>query len=138
VNGVEGKTHPVLEWPLDGENYDAIVVYRVRQTPSDAGTQQVFQCKSSDYMSYRHGAVRIDKERKLLILETYEYDRWEEARETTILKSELLVPIEEVIAIVAQRREEIYGEPDNLGPLLCWPEDKLPLVKALITAGFKP
>ena len=130
------STHPVLNWPLDGTSYDVVVLYKVRQAPTDAGIKQTFRCKAVNYMGFQDATVRLDKDRKLLILEKYESS--EDAPTQPVLIGRLLVPLEEVVAIIAQSRKESLDEPDKIGPLLCWPEDNSPLVRELITAGFKP
>ncbi len=134
--GSPNQAHPVLEWKLDGAYCDVALVYRRRLSPEDPLTQHAFACRAADYMGDQTATVRLDKERKLLILKTYgESD--EENCYYRPLRGELLVPIEDIVEIVAQRREESYGESDKTGELLSWPETSGLLLYAALQLGFK-
>jgi len=130
-----GAQHPVLDWGLDGVQYDVALVYRRRLTPNDPGTLHTFSCRAVDYMGDRTASVRVDKERKLLVLCTYG-DLTEEGWPDRPLRGELLVPVEDIVEIVAQQRHEYYDKPDETGELLCWPETSGLLFRAALQLGL--
>ncbi len=134
--GAPNQAHPVLEWKLDGAYYDVALVYRRRLSPEDPLTQHAFACRAADYMGDQTATVRLDKERKLLILKTYgESD--EENCYYRPLRGELLVPVEDIVEIVAQRREEHYMDPDETEELLCWPKTSGLLLRTALQLGLK-
>lgn len=87
-------------------------------------------------MGDQTAAVRVDEERKLLILEAYG-EFAEELWAGRSLTGKLLVPVEDIVEIVAQKREESYGEPDVTEELLCWPETSGLLFRAALQLNLR-
>lgn len=129
------QRHPVSGWGLDGLRFDVFLVYRRRQEPGGPETEHVFTCRAMDYMGYQDKSVRFDADRQVFALKLYRTSWDPEASIETTATMELVVPVEDVVAIVAQERHENYDEPDEVGELRAWPENVRLSVLGVIALG---
>ncbi|OHA75650.1 MAG: hypothetical protein A3I38_00355 [Candidatus Wildermuthbacteria bacterium RIFCSPLOWO2_02_FULL_47_10] len=88
-----------------------------------------------DYMGYQDKSVRFDADRQVFALKLYRTSWDPEASIETTATMELVVPVEDVVAIVAQERHENYDEPDEVGELRAWPENVRLSVLGVIALG---
>ncbi|KKU85244.1 MAG: hypothetical protein UY15_C0037G0006 [Parcubacteria group bacterium GW2011_GWA2_47_9] len=129
------QRHPVSGWGLDGLRFDVFLVYRRSQEPGGPETEHVFTCRAMDYMGYQDKSVRFDADRQVFALKLYRTSWDPEASIETTATMELVVPVEDVVAIVAQERHENYDEPDEVGELRAWPENVRLSVLGVIALG---